>query len=123
MESKQMNGDDATFLECVTAHIENNLNTVGYSVGKLSRDLYMDRTGLYRKIILLTGISPGAYIHEIRMNRVAQLLAEGKLTISEVADKAGFNSSGYMSRCFVKKYGCRPSEYRKKMQNTGNQHL
>lgn len=74
----------------------------------------MERTGLYRKLVTLLDQSPSLFIRNIRLQRAAQLLAEGKLSVTEIAERTGFSSSSYLSKCFQEMYGCRPSEYTEK---------
>ncbi len=102
---------DSQFLSRAMEQVERNLDTAGYSVEQLSRDLCMDRTGLYRKLIALLDESPSLFIRNIRLRRAAQLLQEGNLSIAEIAEQVGFSTSSYLSKCFQEMYGCRPSEY------------
>ncbi len=102
---------DALFLSRAMEQVEKSLDTPGYSVEQLSRDLCMDRTGLYRKLIALLDESPSLFIRNIRLRRAAQLLQEGNLSIAEITERVGFSTSSYLSKCFQEMYGCRPSEY------------
>lgn len=102
---------DMSFIAKAVETVEKNLDTPGYSVVQLSRDLCMERTGLYRKLTALLEQSPSIFIRDIRLRNVARLLEEQKLSISDIAEKTGFCSTSYMSRCFQERYGCRPSEY------------
>ncbi|MDD3080565.1 MAG: helix-turn-helix transcriptional regulator [Paludibacter sp.] len=43
-----------------------------------------------------------------------ELLAQSNKTVSEIAYAIGFNDSGYFSKCFKLKFGCSPSDYRKR---------
>lgn len=47
----------------------------------------MERTGLYRKLVTLLDQSPSLFIRNIRLQRAAQLLAEGKLSVTEIAER------------------------------------
>lgn len=105
---------DAEFINRAVALVEQNLNTPGYSVEQLSRDLCMERTGLYRKLTAMLDRSPSLFIRDIRLRHAAALVREKKLSIAEIAEATGFSSSSYMSRCFQEVYGCRPSEYAEK---------
>lgn len=103
---------DRMFLARAVELVEVNINTPGYSVEQLSRDMCMDRTGLYRKLTALLDRSPSLFIRDIRLRNAARLLKEGQLTVTEIADATGFSTTSYMSKCFQERYGCRPSEYR-----------
>lgn len=103
--------------------IEQNIHNNEYSVEQLSRDLCMDRTGLYRKLTLLIDKSPTLLIRSIRLKRAAQLLAEQDLPVAEVAFRVGFSSSAYLSKCFQEEYGVKPSKYAESKRcerSTGN---
>lgn len=102
---------ESAFLKKAMALVESNLHVTDYSVENLSRDLNMDRTGLYRKLITLLDKSPSLFIRNIRLDKAAALLIEGEHNVSEIADQVGFSSSSYLSKCFQEKYGCKPSGY------------
>ncbi|MDL2242015.1 helix-turn-helix domain-containing protein, partial [Bacteroidales bacterium OttesenSCG-928-L03] len=106
------------FLSQAIELVEKNLNVPGYSVEQLSRDLCMERTGLYRKLTSLLDQSPSLFIRQIRLQRAAQLLLEGELSIAEITDRVGFSTSSYLSKCFQEMYGCRPSEYVEKRKKS-----
>jgi AraC-like DNA-binding protein len=103
---------DSEFVTKVVNLVESNLNTPGYSVEQLSRDLCMERSGLYKKLTAMIGTSPSLFIRSIRVRKAAQLIEEGSLSLSDIALKVGFSSQSYMSRCFQEEYGCKPSEYK-----------
>ena len=109
--NKEESTEDKIFITKAMELVEKNLNNQGYSVEQLSRDLCMDRTGLYRKLILLLDQSPSLFIRNIRLQRAAQLLMENQLSVTQISEIVGFSSTSYMSKCFQEMYGCRPSEY------------
>lgn len=109
-EEKQ-DSAESVFLTRAIELVEKNLHVPGYSVEQLSRDLCMERTGLYRKLVGMLDQSPSLFIRNIRLQRAAQLILEGSLSITEIAECTGFSSSSYLSKCFQEMYGCRPSEY------------
>ena len=90
--------------------VEQNLSNTLYSVEQLSKEMHMDRTGLYRKLLAITGQTPSAFIRSIRLKKAAQLLAQG-LSVSEVADLVGFGTMSYFSKCFQEEFGVKPSAY------------
>lgn len=102
---------DIAFLNKAIEVVEKNINVPGYTVEELSRDLNMERTGLYKKLTKLLEESPSLFIRNLRLKKAEQLLLEGDLTIAEIADRVGFSSSSYLSKCFREVYGCNPSKY------------
>ncbi len=108
------NPEEAAFMARAIDLVERNLYETSYTVEQLSRDLCMDRTGLYRKLVAMVDQTPSLFIRSIRLQKAAQLIVEGELTITEISDRLGFSTPSYMSRCFQEMYGCRPSEYAKK---------
>ena len=109
---------ESAFLARAIEQVEKNMHVIGYSVEQLSRDLCMERTGLYRKLVNLLDQSPSLFIRNIRLQRAAQLLTENELSIAEIAERTGFSSSSYLSKCFQEMYGCRPSEYARKTKKS-----
>lgn len=101
---------DNEFLQKATELVIQHLNGP-YSVEELSRDLCMERTGLYKKLTALLEQSPSLFIRNVRLQQAARLLTDGNSSISEVAIQTGFSSSSYFSKCFQERYGCKPSEY------------
>ena len=74
---------------------------------------------LYRKMKALTGLSTNEYVRKIRMKHAEQYLLEGKYNISEIAFKVGINNLFYFRQCFKEEFGYIPSEYLKRLKETG----
>lgn len=60
-----------------------------------------------------TGKTAQEYIQIATMNRAKELLAEGEMTIGEIAWHLGFKYPHHLSRIFKKMVGVTPGEYRK----------
>ncbi len=61
------------------------------------------------------GVSPQAYLLALRIEKAKSLLArrDEKFSVKTIAASVGFENPLYFSRCFCKRVGCSPSEYRK----------
>lgn len=88
-----------------------NINKPELNVGFIASQLHLSRSGLFAKIKSLTDVTPNEMIQVVRLRRAAQLLSEGKHSVSEVAFLVGFNSSSYFAKCFYRQFGVRPSEF------------
>lgn len=84
---------------------DNNLN-----VEMLAELMYLDRSGLYRKVKAEFNMTPVAYIRQVRMEFAKNLLTHKKLTVSETAYACGYDSLSYFSKQFKKTYGTSPSD-------------
>jgi DNA-binding response OmpR family regulator len=103
---------DEELIKKALGHIEKNIDNISYTVEQLSKDMCMDRTGLYRKLVAIIGLTPTEFIRSIRLKRAAQLLGNG-LSVSEVADRIGFSgSTSYFAKCFQEEFGVKPSQYK-----------
>lgn len=60
------------------------------------------------------GVSPGAYMMQLRLSRAAEELLTSERSIAEIAYEIGFRDPLYFSRRFKKQYGISPEHFRKK---------
>ena len=58
--------------------------------------------------------SPRQYLTELRLKEACSLLIQTDWLIGEIAFSCGFHDSNYFSKCFHRKYGITPSEFRAK---------
>lgn len=59
------------------------------------------------------GVSTVEWLHRLRVAWVAEVLMSGELTLSTVAQRAGFADQAHMTRVFKRYYGLTPGQYRK----------
>lgn len=106
-----LSSPDEVFLEKVMKFIEDNMDEPSLNVENMGKEVGMSRVHLYRKIKALTNESVVEFIRNIRLKRAAQLLSQGKLNVSEVVYRVGFQDHNYFRKCFKQKFGINPSEY------------
>ena len=80
-------------------------------VDKFSSQLGISKSQLYRKMIIIFGVSPNAFLKNYRLSRAKDLLYKQIKNVSEIAFDTGFSSPSYFSKCFLKKYGIKPSNF------------
>ncbi|GAA0535661.1 hybrid sensor histidine kinase/response regulator transcription factor [Chitinophaga japonensis] len=102
---------DEKFLKQALEIVEKNMDNPAFSVEDLSREMYMSRVTLYRKILSLTGRSPLEFIRSIRLKRAAQLLDKSGMSVAEIAYEVGFNNPKIFTRFFKEEFGMPPSQY------------
>ena len=104
---------DQQFIQKAISSVEANICNPDFSVEKLASDLNMSRGYLYKKLMMITGKVPLAFIKEIKMKRALQWLLESQLQIAEIAYKIGYSSPRIFTKHFKEVYGMTPSEYLK----------
>lgn len=102
---------DENLLTLLMEYTEANWSNTQLRVEDFSRPTGCSKSQLYRKLSLLTGISPNSFLKEYRLNEALALLNKAKGNIAEVAFETGFSSPSYFSKCFQKRYGRSPSDY------------
>ena len=99
------------WLQNAIAKVEDHLSDDSYTVEQLASDLCMSRMTFYRKIQSATGQKPTEFMRTIRLRRAAELLREGRQSITEISYATGFTSVSYFSRCFRTMYGVPPTQF------------
>ncbi len=110
-EALQLNSYDEELLQRVQAAVETHLDDPDWSVEALAEAVNLSRVHLYRKLKGLLDVSPSTFIRNIRLQHAAQLLAQNKVNVSEVAYRVGFQDPAYFGKSFKKQYGLSPSQY------------
>ncbi|MCT4590108.1 MAG: ATP-binding protein [Carboxylicivirga sp.] len=111
-EPKRMaNSLDEQFIEKATQVVSDNLENPEFSVPEFTQQMGMSNSVFYRKIKAITDLSAGEFIKHIRMQKALELLGEESYTISEIANKVGFNDPKYFSTAFKKTFGKSPKQY------------
>ena len=113
-EAKELNytSMDEAFIrkavDCVNAH----LSDCDFEHAQFMAEMGMARTTLADKLKLLTGLTPSAFISNVRLQAACRLIDEKKkIRIADLAYAVGFNDPKYFSSCFKKKFGLSPTEY------------
>ena len=66
---------------------------------------------LSRSFSLHVGQTVPQYLRQLRLERAAQLLREGRCNVTEAAMTVGYSSLSHFSKAFWEAYGCCPGLY------------
>ncbi len=107
-----ISGIDTEFIETVNKSIQNNLDNSSFGVEELARETNLSTSQLYRKLKLLTGQIPNAYLRNYRLQAAADLLSGNPgISVKSVMYEVGIESASHFSHAFKKKFGYSPSEF------------
>ena len=81
----------------------------------ISKALFLSESTLYKKFKKEVGLSIGQYINEQIMQKAEGMLMSSDKSIAEISESFGFCDQFYFSRCFRKRFGKSPKEYRESL--------
>jgi len=105
---------DKDFVNKAMSFIEENLSNPLFGVEYLADKMNMSRSLLYKKFMMITNMSVGEIIRNIRMETAAKLLIDKRFSIYDVAIMVGFTDRPQFTRSFTSKFGIGPKQYQQK---------
>ena len=106
-------GYQETRVEALKETVLEHLHSPTFTTNDLAASANMSLNSLRRFLKKTTGLSPGQFIREIRLQQARRLLeARQYPTVLEVTYAVGFEKATYFSKLFAERFGKRPSEYR-----------
>ena len=92
-------------------HISDNLDEE-ITLAQLAQVAGLSVFHFARSFTRAMGVSPSRYVSRMRLERAMAEIAAGKLSLAEIALKAGFSSQASFTRAFCRLTGLTPGEYR-----------
>jgi AraC-like DNA-binding protein len=97
-------------------YIDNNYHRHDLTVDRVAAEVSINRVSLHRYFSSELGISPKAYISNLRVEKAKSLLSGSKYSIKSIAYSVGFSDSLYFCKAFKKNTGLSPSEFRNSLK-------
>ncbi len=112
MDDNILSPRDKKFIDALYELMEKELSNSELNIIEIAERMYMSRTKFYYKVKGLTGENPGVFFKTYKLNRAAEMIKEGRYTISEISDMVGFSNISVFSKSFKKRFGVSPSNYK-----------
>lgn len=103
--SRAPRADEAAFMATFIQNVEVNAARVNFGIEELAVEMKMDRNDLHRRLVLLTGCTPGEYIKLWRLNQAMLAITSGRETPVQAMQNAGVADVAYFNKCFMRLYG------------------
>jgi len=103
---------DKLFMDHLRDVVREKMSNPKLKMDDLGDELGISRVQLYRKVKVLTGLSPVELLRELRLERSKTLLNSTTKTVAEIAYEVGFATPSYFTTCFKKQFGKLPMEFR-----------
>lgn len=99
-------------LEKIILLVKENYTNPLYSLTEFTQDLGMSKSTLCRRLKAITDKTAMEILTEYRLNMAKNMLADGDMSVSDVAYAVGFNDPLYFSRRFKQFFGYPPKSAR-----------
>lgn len=104
---------DQKFLDKLSRVIDKHFINPEFTRSFMASEMAVSERQLQRKLKALIDSNPMDFLRDYRLEKSAELLAQGK-QVTSVAYDCGFSSSSHYTRCFKAKFGITPKQYQKK---------
>jgi AraC-like DNA-binding protein len=84
-----------------------------WSVGELAALVSLSRSAFAERFQKIVGQAPLGYLTAWRLDRAAELLRYGRLSVADICERVGYSSEAAFSRAFKLRYGASPMQWRK----------
>ena len=106
------NGRKPSVVDDALQIIQLNSSRAEFSVSDLPKMLFVSQRHLGKLFKERTGLTPVAYLSEMRLNHAAELLNDSDYTVAELCRKVGFGDEIYFMKQFKKKFKLTVKEYK-----------
>ncbi len=111
IDTPESKSPDERLLERVIKVVNAHLSDSGLTTDLIAKEVGLSRVHLYRKLKELTNQSARDYVRNIRLTKAAELLAQKKMAVSEVANLVGFSNANNFATAFRELFGVTPTQY------------
>lgn len=80
----------------------------------LAADVAMSERTFQRRFVQATGRTPLTYLQGLRIALAQDLLADGRDSVAQIADRVGYQNENAFRRLFLRETGLSPSDYRRR---------
>lgn len=101
-----------TYKQCKD-YIDKNFARIK-NTGEVAEHCCLSPQYMGRLFVEHCNMSPHEYLMRVKLNTSANLLVTSTLSVTQIAQRIGFDDPFYFSSCFKKKVGVSPTKYRSK---------
>lgn len=99
-------------VDMATAYMKKNIKNI-YTISDVAHACGVSESGLYAAFAHF-GKTPVQVKNDMLIELAVQYLTATDMSIGEISDRLQFHSTSYFRRVFAVRYGCTPSQLRKK---------
>ncbi len=94
--------------------IINNHYSSSLSLADISREIHLSERQIGRIIYKIYGMNFRDVVKTLKINQASMMLQNSDMNITDISESVGYSSVCSFYRAFIKQFGVKPSEYRKR---------
>ena len=114
---EQISKEDRDFINRLVDVIHVQMSKDDINIDHIAAALSLNRKQLRSKVISITGLTPVAYLLQVRLNYARRMISNEDISMTAIASKCGFQSLSHFSRAFKQQFGISPLQYRKNIED------
>ena len=110
---QELSKEDQQFINRLVNVIHVQISKGNVNVNHIAAALSLSRKQLRTKVMEITGLTTVAYILQVKLNYARHMIANEELSMTEIANKCGFQNLSHFSKAFKQQFGTSPLQFRK----------
>lgn len=91
-----------------------------WTASSLAAQVGMSRSAFFARFTELVGEPPAQYVTRWRMHVAADLMADARLSLGQLAERVGYGSEDAFSKVFKRTMGVSPGQYRRQLRTAAD---
>ena len=115
----QMSKEDKEFLHRLVEVIQAQMANSDIDMEHIAAALSLSRKQLRTRVMAVTGLTPVAYVLQVRLNYARRMILNEDTSLTTIASRCGFQNLSHFSKAFKQQFGMSPLQFRKSVDNFG----
>ena len=112
-QSTSMSKDDRDFIRKLVEVIGAQMAKDDIDMDHIAAALSINRRQLRTRVMSITGLTPVAYVLQVRLNYARRMISTESTPLTMIATRCGFLNLSHFSKAFKQQFGVSPQQYRK----------
>ena len=112
-----MSKEDKNFINRLIGVIHAQMGKGDINIDHIAAALTLSRKQLRTRVMDITGLTPVAFVLQVKLNYARRLIASEDTSLTVIASRCGFQNLSHFSKVFKQQFGISPLQYRKSSGN------
>lgn len=120
--TQELSKNDQEFINKLINVIHAQMVKNDIDMEHIAAALSLSRKQLRTRVMAITGMTPIAYVLQVRLNYARRMISSDNSSLTTIASKCGFQNLSHFSKAFKQQFGVSPQQFRKNIDSIGDGH-